>query len=177
MSDYFTSDWHLFHKNIIRYCDRPYKNISEMHLDLIKKNNEIVKNNDTLYIIGDMTISGPNQCLKIYNVIKKFNGIKHLIIGNHDEWRNRTYLNCGITTTHSYFWFKYHNYTFHLAHDPAVYEIIQHDKRAILLCGHVHNLFRHLLPDKRVINVGVDVNGYRPVSMNTIMGLLKIYSI
>jgi hypothetical protein len=33
----------------------------------------------------------------------------------------------------------------------------------ILLCGHVHNLFK-ILPDKNVVNVGVDVWNFKPIT-------------
>ena len=50
---YFTSDWHLGHANIIKYCERPFKSVSDMDRILIQNYNEIVDQDDTVYFLGD----------------------------------------------------------------------------------------------------------------------------
>ena len=60
-----------------------------------------------------------------------------------------------------------------MMHDPSTYTVIENDPNAVLLCGHIHKLFKHLLPEKRVINVGVDVWNYQPVSFLQILDLLE----
>lgn len=39
---WFTSDTHFYHENILRYCSRPFKDISEMNETLIRRWNETV---------------------------------------------------------------------------------------------------------------------------------------
>jgi calcineurin-like phosphoesterase family protein len=73
-------------------------------------------------------------------------------------------------------WFDYAGLTFYLAHDPAIYTAIENIPNTVLLCGHIHNLFKHLLPDKRVINVGVDVWEHPP-SMEQIIDILISHGI
>jgi calcineurin-like phosphoesterase family protein len=75
---FHTSDWHLGHKNILKY--RPqFKTIKE-HDDLIFENylNTIIKR-DTVYFHGDMLFS-----LDYFERFKELPGHKILIVGNHD---------------------------------------------------------------------------------------------
>lgn len=172
MFDFFTSDWHLFHGNIINYCSRPFSSLKQMHGTLITNHNAVVSPTDHVWVIGDVTLRSPQYVGQIRKEVDKFNGIKHLVLGNHDDWRARTYLHAGFTTVHSAFWFQHEGYTFYMMHDPAEYTVIQNDPSSMMLCGHIHNLFDNLLPDKRIINVGVDVWDMKPTSMTQIMEVI-----
>lgn len=174
---FFTSDWHLYHKNVIRYCNRPFKNIDEMHKVLINNHNSVVGKDDIVWNLGDVTMASTSNIETINKSISKFNGIHHLIVGNHDDWKISSYEKVGFLTIHNAMWFKHDSLTFYLAHDPSVYNMIESDKNNILLCGHVHNLFKHLLPEKRVINVGIDVWNFFPVHLNNILELLNTYNL
>lgn len=173
MFDFFVSDWHLFHGAIIKYCNRPYKSVEKMHRDLIARNNAVVSPTDHLWVLGDVSLRGPGFVGQVKNVVEKFNGIKHLVLGNHDDWRMRNYLSAGFLTVHSAMWFHHQDLTFYMMHDPAEYTAIQNDSKAFQLCGHIHQLFDNLLPEKRIINVGVDVNDMFPTSLSRIMEVIK----
>jgi len=153
----FTSDLHLYHDAIQDYCKRPYGTVEQMHQHLVRTNNEVVGKNDELWIIGDVTLTHPEDARKVRNIIDKFNGYKHLVLGNHDEWKVDSYIKSGFITVHSAMWFEHKGIMFYMVHDPAAYTVIENLPNSVLLCGHVHQLFKHLLPEKRVINVGVDV--------------------
>ena len=56
--NYFTSDLHLGHRNIIRLCNRPFATIEEMDETLIRNWNAKVTNGDTVYILGDFCYKG-----------------------------------------------------------------------------------------------------------------------
>jgi calcineurin-like phosphoesterase family protein len=167
--DFFTADWHLFHGRIIEYCDRKPSSLKQMHQTLQGNHNAVVEPKDHVWVLGDVSLKGPENAGQVRKEVNKFNGIKHLVLGNHDDWRARTYLSAGFTTVHSAMWFQHEGYTIYMMHDPAEYTVIQHDPKAIMLCGHIHNLFKDLLPERRIINVGVDVWGLTPVTLNTIM--------
>lgn len=173
---HFCADWHLFHDNIRLYCGRPYKDINQMHRSMQFDHNQVVSPNDEVWNLGDVTMLPSEYVGRVKKEVVKFNGIKHLVLGNHDEWRAYSYENAGFWTVHTAFWFQHEGFTFYLMHDPAKYTVIQNDPKAIMLCGHIHNLFKHLLPEKRIINVGIDV-WKRPVSFAEILTLLEEYRI
>lgn len=84
MKTLFTSDLHFGHENIISMDKRPFVSVDEMNEELIRRWNGKVEPDDTVYILGDMfwksyTDNAPN-------IIKRLNGQKILIKGNHDTF-------------------------------------------------------------------------------------------
>ncbi len=79
---YFWSDPHFWHKNVIRYCDRPFEDLEQMHEGLIDNFNSVVQPEDTTYWIGDAFFCGPK---KSEPIMERLNGTHILIRGNHDR--------------------------------------------------------------------------------------------
>ena len=79
---FFTSDTHFSHANIIRYCDRPYKNTDEMNDDLIERWNERVGNNDIVFHLGDF---GMVNQKKLEEIVGRLNGRIYFVRRNHDK--------------------------------------------------------------------------------------------
>ena len=50
--NYYIADLHLGHVNVIKFDKRPFENIGEMEAEIIRRWNERVTPNDTVYIIG-----------------------------------------------------------------------------------------------------------------------------
>lgn len=80
---FFTSDLHLFHKNIITYCDRPYGGVAEMNRDLIQRWNSVVPPDGVVFNLGDVSLTANPKDLD--EVLKQLNGTIHLIVGNHEH--------------------------------------------------------------------------------------------
>ena len=80
---WFTSDEHYGRANIIKYSNRPFNNVEEMDLALIKGNNSVVKDNDVVIHCGDFTPHGSQYAERI---IKQLKGIHIFITGSHDRW-------------------------------------------------------------------------------------------
>jgi calcineurin-like phosphoesterase family protein len=81
---WFTGCTHFGNLNIIRYCDRPFKDVEEMDREMIKRWNKKVKKNDIVYILGDFVMNTcKRETYKWY--MDQLNGIKILVMGNHDR--------------------------------------------------------------------------------------------
>ncbi|MDR1220438.1 MAG: metallophosphoesterase, partial [Treponema sp.] len=81
---FFTADTHFNHSNIINLCGRPFSNVIQMNESLIKNWNSCVNDNDEIYILGDFLFKGNG--LEADNIIKRLNGKKYLVKGNHDKF-------------------------------------------------------------------------------------------
>ena len=85
--NYYISDTHFGHENIIKHdanngCRR-FSSIEE-HDNLIIENwNRVVTPQDNIYILGDFSWLYARETEEL---IKKLNGAKFLIKGNHDRW-------------------------------------------------------------------------------------------
>jgi len=174
--EFFTADQHYEHAEMINHCDRPIKKIQQMDQHIIFKHNEVVTDKDTVWNIGDFSMLSPEFTGRIERKRRKLKGRQHLVLGNHDRLKPQNYVEiCGFITVHTAYWFERAGYRFVLAHDPSVYTACGKDD--VLLHGHLHKLYQHLLPDRRVINVGVDVWDFAPVSFKQILELLYEHDI
>jgi calcineurin-like phosphoesterase family protein len=79
---FFTSDWHIGHENSIKFDNRPFSNLDEMHEGLIRNYNNQVKDDGICYFLGDIFTHG-SELTK--SIIARLNGTKILIRGNHDK--------------------------------------------------------------------------------------------
>lgn len=84
MTIFFTADQHYNHKNIIRYCNRPFASVEEMNEILIENHNKVVKEKDTVYNLGDFIFTRKLDTFS--TVVDRLNGKQHFISGSHDYW-------------------------------------------------------------------------------------------
>jgi calcineurin-like phosphoesterase family protein len=75
----FIADLHLSHENMAKR--RGFSTIEEHDEHIIAKWNSVVNKRDVTYILGDITMekSAP------YPLLDRLNGIKHIVLGNHDR--------------------------------------------------------------------------------------------
>lgn len=161
---YFTSDYHFGHKNITKY--RPqFSSVEEMEEVIIKNHNKIVKPNDVIYILGDLTFYNKEKTIEI---IKKLSGRKIWIVGNHDS--KKVYKKPEVAELfegiYDFLQIKYKNQKFILCHYP--FESWKDQGHgAIHLYGHVHEQVDKLKNIPNRYHVGVDTNDFKPVSIET----------
>lgn len=98
---FVVSDTHLGHANILKHCKSRVLNMKfKKYIDhdkWIKDNwNFVVKNEDTLIHLGDLSFKGN------VNVIKGLNGDKYLLKGNHEDLKDQDYLDNGFKEIKDY---------------------------------------------------------------------------
>jgi calcineurin-like phosphoesterase family protein len=81
MKHYFSSDWHLGHSNILKYDNRPFKDVFHMNETIINQYNSIVTNEDDFYFLGDFCFDRRN----LESYLSRLNGNLFFIKGNHDK--------------------------------------------------------------------------------------------
>lgn len=90
---FFTADQHLNHggksgyDGIIKYCNRPFRNIKDMNEELIICWNEVVPPGGLVYVIGDFAWGEGKGygCSGLPEILDRLNGAIFLIIGSHDK--------------------------------------------------------------------------------------------
>ena len=80
---FFTGDTHFSHKNVIKYCNRPFETAAEMNEKLIENWNKVVTKSDIVYHVGDVAFEKDQD--KLDKLLSKLHGEKHLVWGNHDK--------------------------------------------------------------------------------------------
>ena len=129
---YFTSDLHFGHKNVIRFDNRPFATIEQMDEEIIKRWNNKVKDDDTVYVLGDISWYNDNKTCEI---LSQLSGKKHLIKGNHDKIsaNMRKY----FYSINNYLEIKVDDKDVVLCHYPITF-FNKHHYGAYMIYGHVH---------------------------------------
>ena len=143
-----------------------------MNDTIIKNHNKRVKKEDTVFFLGDFCFrnspggkDGEGTLNKAEYYIKKLNGNFVFIKGNHDR-------NNSLKTPIERVIIKYGGKKICMIHNP----IHADSNYEINLCGHVHEkwLVRPLGENSVMVNVGVDVWNFMPVTFEEInKGLSK----
>ena len=172
---FFTSDNHYGHKNIIKYENRPFKDVDDMDNKMIEKWNAKVSKNDTVYILGDFSFGNHDHYLS------KLNGHKILVKGNHDSRKINVH-NSLFDDVFNYLEINLDNDTFvTMSHYPMLVWNKSHHG-SINLFGHVHSLLHNIkydeimrCPSDNSYNVGVDVNNFEPCTLEEIIANNEIW--
>jgi calcineurin-like phosphoesterase family protein len=153
---WFASDQHFNHNNIIKYCNRPFVNLEEMHKTFILNHNAVVKPEDEVYHLGDFAFKNHKQYLR------QLNGTHYLIKGNHEgnDWKDAGFKWCReVATIKVEKEFIFLSHYAHRVWNRAHYGVYH-------AFGHSHGG----MPDYcRSCDVGVDAWNYKPVSMDQLI--------
>jgi calcineurin-like phosphoesterase family protein len=160
------------HRNVITYCNRPYKDVDEMNEAMVAHWNKTVGKKDIIYILGDFSLN-PKVATRFAEIL---NGYKILISGNHDatfvkhkkhKKMIQKYLDNGFDEVYQNKIITLKNgMNVRLSHLPyRTEEALQYDTRYIdyrphddgmfLLHGHLHGRYRKM---GRLLDVGIDAH-------------------
>ena len=154
MTKYFvTADTHFWHENIIKYCNRPFRDLSHMNSALIKKWNTLVSKNDYVFVLGDFSLGNAELTKQIG---LQLNGRKILIKGNHDNLPNKVYLDAGFREVSSY---------------PILFDgfyLMSHEPLILSQTTPYFNFYGHIHNDERYVDtltskcISVERTAYQP---------------
>lgn len=161
MKTLFTSDSHFGHENIIKYCNRPFKNTHEMDEAMITNWNSVVSDGDTVYHLGDFAFGSGVTIEYAHSCYKRLNGNIEFVEGNHEELLKKVLADRGqLGRLTKYREVKVQNQKIVLFHYGM--RTWQHDLRGVWhLYGHSH---AGLKPYGKSCDIGVDCWDFTPVS-------------
>lgn len=163
MNIYFIADTHFSDENILRYENRPFKNIKDMDNKIVENWNRIVKDGDIIYVLGDFGAYNHESL-----ILSQLNGKKYLIKGNHDIEENEYYRKAGFEEVYDCpiiidnFWM--------LSHEPLY---VNSNMPYANLFGHVHNSPLFKTYSKQHYCVTVERIDYTPISFDEIIEKIK----
>ena len=184
MTKFYIADTHFGHSNIIPFDSRPFSNVEEMDEYIIHQWNKTVTKSDSVYVLGDMFWNYSNE--QMIKTLRKLNGQKHLIWGNHDRM-SRDVKSC-FNTVSEIKEVKDNGVNVFLCHYPVLFWNKNLTENSVHLYGHVHETMEYTevlmadglirqgrsgrYPRGEMINVGVmlDYMAYTPRSLDYLLG-------
>lgn len=172
----FTSDLHFGHKNILRFDNRPFTSVEEMDEALIRNWNAKVSDEDTVYVLGDISWYNDETTAKIFNSLK---GHKILIKGNHDRVHGQVRRCFDEIADYKEITLDGNKHIV-LCHYPITF-FNRHHYGSYMFYGHVHNSHEWQMVDNyryeleqldikcNAYNVGVMVQNYEPVTFEEVL--------
>jgi len=155
MTVFITSDHHFYSDKIRKFWRRPFRNADEMNEVMIQRWNDVVKDGDTVFHLGDFADSWNYK--RIAEIVERLNGSIIVIPGNHDS--RRRLLKAGLSIADSYI------VTINkllLTHIPLK-EIRNTD------CVNVHGHIHTRRARGRRINICVEKTKYQPVPLEEVL--------
>ena len=174
---FFTSDTHFNHANIIKFCNRPFKDVEQMNDVMIANWNSVIGKDDTVFHLGDFCLGGAAEWTKI---LDRLNGKIYLIMVNHDLKNIRQGFISRFEHVAMQMRIEIGKKRIYLCHYPFLcFEGVYKDD-VWQLFGHVHTRrsnsgidagrLQYLYPTQ--YDVGVDNNNFTPVSFGQVKRII-----
>lgn len=158
---WFWSDTHFGHANILAYSNRPFTSVGDMNDALIANFRQRVDRGDTVLWLGDVVFGTPDAGKSI---LAQLPGTHVLVRGNHDR-SAAAMARMGFAAVVDELTLHIGGRTVRASHRPGPV-----GKGEVRMHGHTHETARRV--DNR-IHVGVDAWDYRPVSFSEVLDLVQ----
>jgi calcineurin-like phosphoesterase family protein len=181
---FFTSDFHLFHHNVLKFDKRPFTDIHEMHKVLETNWNEVVGPDDIVIYLGDLSFARKDDTDFVEGMLWGLNGTIHFVMGNHDDYRVIP-KNTRFESVQDYLEVRIAHMLdgkrvetlFCCMHYP-IYSWNKAHHGSYMIHGHCHGNLHHgedanFYVNRRVIDVGCMLTDYKPISYLDVMDRLK----
>lgn len=179
--DWFTSDLHFGHANVIAYSNRPFSSVQEMNRELVRRYNSLVSPRDTVMFVGDVFFLSVEEAK---TVLASMHGRKILVRGNHDK-SAAAMARVGFDVVVDSATLELSGHTVRVSHYPYRSQAHPGDFEKVtkaglefpvrrpgeaLIHGHKHSTNRR---EGRAVHVGVDAWDYYPASRYVVMELVR----
>lgn len=174
---FFTSDTHFNHANIIKFCNRPFKDVEQMNDVMIANWNSVIGKDDTVFHLGDFCLGSAAEWTKI---LDRLNGKIYLIMGNHDLKNIRQGFISRFEHVAMQMRIEIGKKRIYLCHYPFLCFEGSYKDDVWQLFGHVHTRrsnsgidagrLQYLYPTQ--YDVGVDNNNFTPVSFGQVKRII-----
>lgn len=187
---FITSDLHLSHKNIIKYCNRPYEftpeGVQKMNEDMLKQFDELPEG-ATVINLGDIALSSFltfDQLKGFVDRMKRNDKKLWLVLGNHDREMNKKikelkrfkdpydlFVALGFDKVFPFPILLENKYL--LSHEPV---FLKPGNNLVNLYGHVHNkdISEDYFCCEQKVNELVDLNNYKNMCWDKHYKILKL---
>jgi calcineurin-like phosphoesterase family protein len=190
---WFTSDLHLGHVRINELAGRPFASVEEADAELVRRWNERVRGDDTVFVLGDLAMGEFAASMRLAATLR---GMKFLVPGNHDrvsslyagserkkaEWA-AAYRDAGFVVLREQEWITmpdgrrallcHFPYTGDSHLEDRYADSRPADEGAWLLHGHTHSSYAAPATwQPRQLHVGVDAWNFCPVPANEVSTLI-----
>lgn len=172
---------HFGDLRVFNKCSRPFSSLDELEFVITKKWNNKVKNDDTVFVLGDLA---EDNYTNVIEILKKLNGKKHLLIGNHDLKMLEQIEHSGVFESIEFMRLIDDNgRKVCLCHYPVM-DWMEFSRGGYHVYGHIHNKtasnspaytqIKDYFKDKPAYNAGVDVTNFEPVSLDEMIQLKEV---
>ena len=163
---FIISDLHFGHKKILEYENRPFESVSEMDRAIVKNWNQAVEAEDTVIVAGDVSFYNKEKTTEIIQSLK---GNKILVLGNHDRWAIKYWMDIGFDEVYKHplvyqEWFIVRHTPPHYYNEATPYAY---------LYGHVHGSELYPTVSRQSACVCVERWNYSPVDLEVIKEMMK----
>lgn len=173
---FITSDTHFGHDREFLWGPRGFTSIQEHDAEVIRRWNEVVGPEDTVFHLGDVMLGDNEYGL---NCLRQLNGFIKIIPGNHDTpTRLKLYKELDNVEVLGYAEMsKYKKYNFYLSHHPTITSNLEKAPylrmHLINLFGHTHQQNKFYMSMPYMFHVGMDSNNCTPVLLDDAIEMMK----